>query len=48
LRSGRAQEAEAVLQDLDNAVADNLDILAARFFRIANISSCLRMVLLAK
>ena len=40
---GRAQEAEAVLQHLDDAFADDLDVAAGKFLRIANISSCLRM-----
>ena len=43
---GRAQEAEAVLQHLDHAGAGDLDVAcAASCFRMANISSCLRMAL---
>ena len=42
---GRAQETESVLKNLDNAFADDLRILFASLFRIANISSCLRKTL---
>ena len=43
---GRAQEAETVGQNLDDAFADDIGFLAiASCLRMANISSCLRMVL---
>ncbi len=45
IRFRRAQEAEAVGQDFDDAFADDVDFLVASCLRMANISSCLRMVL---
>jgi len=42
---GGAQEAEAILQHLDHPFADDSTSWAARFLRIGNINSCLRITL---